>query len=151
MALMLVTATKVDLAVDDTSVGLGPCWDNGSVSEHWRKEAFEDSGSILRAPSDRPGDQSSVLVTYSPKSVTSYVGTVRAYRQERERIRIVSVNSFLDTRGSKIMRHQPKSIVAHVLPGQGLYSHAVQSARSHYIDAGTHAAPSGVLPRYQRL
>ena len=62
----------------------------------------------------------------------------------------VSVNSFLDTRGSKIMRHQPKSIVAHVLPGQGLYSHAVQSARSHCIDAETHAAPGGVLPRYQR-
>jgi transposase len=40
----------------------------------------------------------------------------------------VSVNSFLDTRGPKITRPQPKHIVAHVLPGQGLCSYAVQSA-----------------------
>jgi hypothetical protein len=63
----------------------------------------------------------------------------------------VSVNSFLDTRRPKIMLHQRKHIVAHVLPGQGLCSHAVQSARSHCIDAGTRAVPSGVLPRYQKL
>ena len=63
----------------------------------------------------------------------------------------VSVNSFLDTFGPKIMRHEPRHTVAHVSPGQELYIHAAQSARSHYIDAGTHAAPGAALPRYQRL
>src|SRR5215216_6781911 len=63
----------------------------------------------------------------------------------------VSVNSFLDTFGPKIMRHPPRHIVAHVAPGQGLCSHAVQSATSHCIDAGTRAALGGVLPQSQRL
>jgi DDE family transposase len=46
-----------------------------------------------------------------------------------------------------ILRH----IVARVSPGQGLCSHAAQSARSHDIGAETHAAPGGVLPRYQKF
>jgi uncharacterized protein with PIN domain len=39
---------------------------------------------------------------------------------------LVSVNSFLDTFGPKIMRHRPRPRVAPVSPGQGLCSHAVQ-------------------------
>jgi hypothetical protein len=62
----------------------------------------------------------------------------------------VSVNSFLDTRGPKIRLHQSTPLVAHVFPGQELCSHAVQSTTSHYIDAGTRAAPDGGLPWYQR-
>ena len=53
---------------------------------------------------------------------------------------------FLDTLGPKVMRHQPRRIVVHVSPGQGLYSHAAQCARAHGMDAGTRAAPGGVLP-----
>ena len=63
----------------------------------------------------------------------------------------VSVNSFLDTLGPKIMRHQLRHSVAHVSPGQGLGIHAVQSARSHYIDAETRAVPGEALPRYQKF
>src|SRR5215467_8308561 len=63
---------------------------------------------------------------------------------------LVSVNSFLDTLRPQIRLHQLRHTVAPVSPGQGLYIHADQSARSHCIDAETHAAPGGVLPRYQR-
>src|SRR5215510_11137956 len=61
----------------------------------------------------------------------------------------VSVNSFLDTLGPKIRRHQPRHIVAPVSPGQGFCIHAVQSARSHCIAAETRVAPGGALPPYQ--
>src|SRR5262249_17306033 len=63
----------------------------------------------------------------------------------------VSVNSFLDTFGPKIRLPQLRHTVAPVSPGQGLYSHAAQSARSHCIDAETRAAPGGGLPPSQRL
>jgi len=69
---------------------------------------------------------------------------------DQETIGTVSVNSFLDTFGPKIRLHQPRHTVAHVAPEQVFCIHAVQSARFHCIDAGTRAAPSGVLPRYQR-
>src|SRR5262249_30510346 len=59
-------------------------------------------------------------------------------------------NSFLDTFGPKIRLPQPRHTVAPVAPGQGFCLHAVQSARFHCIDAGTPAAPSGVLPRSRR-
>src|SRR5215475_4936323 len=62
----------------------------------------------------------------------------------------VSVNSFLDTFGPTIRQPQPRYTVAPVSPGQGLCIRAAQSATSHCIDAETHAALSGVLPRYQR-
>jgi hypothetical protein len=61
---------------------------------------------------------------------------------------LVSVNSFLDTFRPKMRLHQPRHTVAPVSPGQGLCSHADQSARSHCIGAETYAAPGGVLPRY---
>jgi hypothetical protein len=62
----------------------------------------------------------------------------------------VSVNSFLDTFGPTIRLHQLRYNVAHVSPGQGLCIRAAQSATSHCIDAGTHAAPDGVLLQYER-
>src|SRR5512134_1664182 len=52
-------------------------------------------------------------------------------------LRNVSVNSFLDTFGPTMRLQQPRHTVAPVSPGQELYSHAAQSARSHYIDAET--------------
>jgi hypothetical protein len=61
----------------------------------------------------------------------------------------VSVNSFLDTLGPKIMRPQPRHTVAPVAPGPGLCSHAGRSARSYCIDAGTRGAPGAALPPYQ--
>src|SRR5262249_13308077 len=63
----------------------------------------------------------------------------------------VSVNDFLDTLGPKIMQPQLRHIVVPGSPGQVLCLHVVQATKSHCIDAGTRAAPGGVLPRYQRL
>src|SRR5262249_5804914 len=62
----------------------------------------------------------------------------------------VSVNSFLDTLGPKMMRHPPRHSVAHVAPGQGLCRPAVPAATSPCLDAGTRAARGGVLPQSHR-
>jgi len=62
----------------------------------------------------------------------------------------VSVNSFLDTRGPTMMRHELRPIVVPSSLGQGLCLHAVQSTPFHGLDAGPRAAPGGVLPRYPR-
>jgi predicted RecB family nuclease len=99
-------------------------------------------------------DHLSLLGGLTPKEIRTFnnkgIFTINQLSYTFRPRRIVSVNSFLDTFGPKIRLHQPRYNVAHVSPGQGLCIRAAQSAKAHCIDAETHAAPSGVLPRYQR-